>query len=307
MRDKALGAMDRDAAPARIVSVGRNSAWIAFEGSDELRLASFRKSIERESIVPGDLVMASPLDDERYVIDRREPRSFALERRTAGGRSKTMAANIDGIAIVSALANPPPHVSMLDELLAFSELHEIEATLLFTKPDLADPAAVETIAGLYRGLGYRTLIVNPKSGQGLDALVSALAARRTLLIGQSGVGKSSLFRALGGRADIGELSRAGRGRQTTSAGRLHYLEAGFLIDSPGVGEFQLHGIPAGEVAHSFVEFVQPGTSCRFTDCSHRSEPGCAVRAAVGTRIAASRYESYTAILARGEDPAPWAR
>jgi ribosome biogenesis GTPase len=285
---------------ARVVSVGRNAAWIAFEDEAELRLASFRKTNERSMLVPGDLVRATALDDERVVVDGREPRSFTLERTTAGGRTKTMAANIDGIAIVAAFARPSLHLAMIDELLAFSEIHGIEARLILTKSDIAQTAAFVTrTAALYQGLGYGTYLANPKAGDGVDALRDAFAGRQTLLIGQSGVGKSSLFRALGGDADVGDVSKTGRGKQTTTAGRLHRFPTGFLIDSPGVGEFELRDLSAAEIARGFVEFTPLLGTCRFSDCIHRSEPGCAVLAAVASgAIAGSRYESYLAILER---------
>jgi ribosome biogenesis GTPase len=149
-------------------------------------------------------------------------------------------------------------------------------------------------------LGYDTLVLNPKAGQGIDELERRIAARHTLLIGQSGVGKSSIFRALGGRSVVGDVSKIGRGRQTTSAGRLHRFPDGFLIDSPGVSDFELHGMTPAEVSHGFVEFRPLLGTCRFTDCVHLSEPDCAVRAAVAAgTIAASRYASYRAILERG--------
>jgi ribosome biogenesis GTPase len=284
---------------ARVVSVGRNSAWIAFEGSDELQLASFPKRLERLSLVPGDLVHAAVLDAERVIVERREPRTFALERRTGGGRLKTMAANIDGIAIVAALAQPPLHPAMVDELLAFAAIHQITAHLILTKPDLAESEAADAIVTLYRSLGYLVLTANPKAREGVDAIEAVLRGHRTLLIGQSGVGKSSLFRAFGGSATVGDVSKGGRGRQTTSAGRLHHFDDGFVIDSPGVSEFELDGMTAADVANGFVEFVPLLGSCRFTDCSHRREPGCAIRAAVDAgRIARSRFESYIAIVSR---------
>jgi len=285
---------------ARVVSVGRNAAWIAFEDEAELRLASFRKTNERSMLVPGDLVRATALDDERVVVDGREPRSFTLERTTAGGRTKTMAANIDGIAIVAAFARPSLHVAMIDELLAFAEIHGIEARLILTKSDIAQtPDFVTRTVALYRNLGYGTYLANPKAGDGVDALRVALAGRQTLLIGQSGVGKSSLFRALGGDADVGDVSKTGRGKQTTTAGRLHRFPLGFLIDSPGVGEFELRDLSAAEIARGFVEFAPLLGTCRFSDCVHRSEPGCAVLAGVASgAIAESRYESYRAILER---------
>ncbi|GAC1499683.1 MAG: small ribosomal subunit biogenesis GTPase RsgA [Vulcanimicrobiaceae bacterium] len=286
-----------DGRHARVVSVGRNAAWICFEDETVVRLAQLRKGLERVALVPGDLVVATPLEDERVIVQRREPRSFALERTTAGGRTKTMAANIDGIAIVAALARPAVHVAMIDELIAFAEIHDIVARLIFTKADLAPDLDIAALLGIYTALGYTALVVNPKAGVGIADVDAALAGHRTLLIGQSGVGKSSLFGALGGTADVGDVSRFGRGKQTTTTGRLHRFADGFLIDSPGVGEFELHAISPAELAMGFREFAR--LRCRFSDCVHRDEPGCAVAAAAAARsIAASRYASYRAILDR---------
>jgi ribosome biogenesis GTPase len=292
-----------NARAALVVSVGRNAAWIAFDDENRVRLASLRKQAERGSLVPGDRVVARPLDDDRVVVERREPRAFALVRRTAGGRRKTMAANVDTIAIVAAFERQPVHLAMIDELVAFAELHDLAAVLLLTKPDLADPERIAALVSSYEALGYPALVVNPKAGSGVAEAGSALASRHTLLIGQSGVGKSSLFRALGGESVIGEVSSSGRGRQTTSSARLLRFPGGFLIDSPGIGEFALSDTTPGEVAFGFREFRLLTAACRFTDCTHRTEPGCAVRAAVAAgTIAAGRYESYIAIVARPDVP-----
>jgi ribosome biogenesis GTPase len=152
----------------------------------------------------------------------------------------------------------------------------------------------------YTAIGYTAIAVNPKSGAAVPAVRDELAGRQTLLIGQSGVGKSSLFAALGGEADVGDVSKIGRGKQTTTAGRLHrFTPGGFLIDSPGVGEFELRGCTPAEIALGFVEFAPLLQTCRFGDCTHHSEPGCSVRAAVDAgAIAASRYASYVAMIER---------
>ncbi len=288
--------------PARVVSVGRNAAWICFEDEDVLRLAQLRKHVERVALVPGDLVLATPLGDERVVVERREPRSFALERTTGGGRTTTMAANIDGIAIVAALARPALHLAMIDELLAFAEIYDIVARLIFTKADIASEVDVPAVLALYASLEYVALVANPKGRTGIAQVERVLAGHRTLLIGQSGVGKSSLFAALGGTADVGHVSKTGRGKQTTTTGRLHRFADGFLIDSPGVGEFELRDASPAELALGFREFAPLRGACRFGDCVHRGEPGCAVAAAVeaGT-IAPSRFRSYRAMLDRTSD------
>ena len=253
-------------------------------------------------LVPGDIVEATPqADAEHIVVDTVVPRTFALERRTAGGRVKTMAANINTLAIVAALVNPPIRPALIDRLIAFAVQHDLEPAVVLTKADLAGEAAAEDIAQIYRRIGVAVLILQPKSGRGIDELRALIAARQAMLIGQSGVGKSSIFGALGGIGVVGELTRFGRGRQTTTSARLFRMGDGFLIDSPGIGEFTLDPMPAIELAALFIEMREPATHCRFSDCSHRSEPGCAVVAAVAAgSIANSRYASYREILASEE-------
>jgi ribosome biogenesis GTPase len=285
---------------ARVIAVGRNAAWIVADDESEPRLAALRRKGARYTTMPapGDLVDARTMAEDRVVVDAVLPRSFALERRTGGGRVKTMAANIDTIAVVAALVNPPLHLAMVDRLIAFAIQHEVEPLLLLTKADLAGEEAAERIAALYRAVGVPVLILQPKAGRGIDGLRELLAPRHALLVGNSGVGKSSIFRALGGIAVVGDLSRFGLGRQTTTSARLVRLGDGFLIDSPGIGEFELDPMPATELAWLFAEMREPATRCRFADCRHLSEPDCAVRrAAEEGRIAASRYASYREIAA----------
>ncbi|GAC1500466.1 MAG: small ribosomal subunit biogenesis GTPase RsgA [Vulcanimicrobiaceae bacterium] len=284
---------------ARVISVGKNLAWIAFENESALRIATLKRARgKREMLVPGDLVHARPLPDGTAVVDARAPRSATLERRE-GGRTNTMAANVDRIVIVSSLENPPPRLVLLDQLLAFAELHQLGVLVLFTKPDLAPAQRGEELETRYAALGYTVLTVNAKRGDGIDRLKRELHGHHSLLAGASGVGKSSIFRALGGEAIVGNVSRHGLGRQTTSSARLYRTPEGFLIDSPGVSEFGLGEVPAAELAGAFREMREAAEGCRFNDCGHLQEPGCAVLEAVqrGT-IARSRYESYRHILRR---------
>jgi ribosome biogenesis GTPase len=286
--------------PARVVSVGKNAAWVALDSEDEPRVADLKRlsaGRKREMLAPGDRVDVRILEDGRALVDSVHPRTFTLQRRTVEGRAKTMAANVDTIVTVTSLAHPPPRLRTLDQLLAFAELEDIGALAVFTKPDLADEAATAGLIALYEGLGYETLIVNPKAGTNVDALREVLEHHHALLCGVSGVGKSSIFRALGGDAVVGTVSRHGLGRQTTTAARLYRLPDGFLIDSPGVAEFGLGEIGPPELIHGFREMPEPATRCRFTDCSHLREPGCGVIQAVDEgHIARSRYESYRRIL-----------
>ncbi|MBV8298995.1 MAG: ribosome small subunit-dependent GTPase A [Candidatus Eremiobacteraeota bacterium] len=287
---------------ARVIAVGRNAAWIVAEDESEPRPASLRKAARYEMPVPGDLVEARVMGEGRVVVDGVHPRRFALRRRTAGGRTKTMAANVDTLAVVAALVDPPLHHAIVDRLIAFAAQHELEPLLLLTKADLAGEEAAERVAAIYRAVGVPVLILQPKAGRGIDGLRELLGSRHALLVGNSGVGKSSIFRALGGIGIVGDLSRFGRGRQTTTSARLVRLGDGFLIDSPGIGEFALDPLPAGELAWLFPEMREPATRCRFADCRHLTEPDCAVRQAVAEgRIARSRYASY-AEIAGGAPP-----
>lgn len=287
-----------EARRALVVSTGKNAAWVVLDDEHVPRVAQLRRMTGKRSMpVPGDIAYVRILEDEKTVVERLEPRAFALERRTVDGRSKTMAANVDLIVTVTALADPAPRLITLDQLLAFAVLQNVAATVVFTKPDLAETSEREGLADLYESLGYRVIVVNPRAGENVEALRELIHGHHALLCGISGVGKSSIFKALGGDASVGEVSRYGLGRQTTTAARLYRLPDGFLVDSPGVNEFGLGKIEAAELTDAFVEMREPARSCRFTDCTHLHEPDCGVQAAVADgRIAASRYESFRKIL-----------
>ncbi|MBV8491002.1 MAG: ribosome small subunit-dependent GTPase A [Candidatus Eremiobacteraeota bacterium] len=283
---------------ALVIATGRNSAWIAVDGESTPRIAQLRRASGKRSMpVPGDVVHVRILEDDRTVVDRIDARAFTLERRSVDGRAKTMAANVDMLVTVTALANPPPRTITLDQLLAFAELEEIGSAVVFTKPDMADPGETLRFVETYGALGYPVLVLNPKSGAGVEALRELIAGHHALLSGVSGVGKSTIFRALGGEGATGDVSRHGLGRQTTTTARLYRMGEGFLIDSPGVNEFGLGTIGPAELAEAFREMRPLVPGCRFTDCSHRAEPGCAVKLAVEQgRMAPSRYASYLKML-----------
>lgn len=252
---------------------------------------------ERFMPIPGDVVSVRLLEDGQAVVDRIEPRTLTLERRSAGGRAKTMAANVDLLIIVAALANPAPRLVTLDQLLAFAEVEGVGAAIVLTKPDLAEADLRRECDDLYRRIGYDTIVVNPKLGENVEGLRNLIRGHRALLAGNSGVGKSTIFRALGGETAVGEVSRYGLGRQTTTAGRLYRMGDGFLIDSPGINEFGLGTIDAAALTQAFREMREPALRCRFTDCTHLQEPDCAVQAAVAEgEISAGRYASYRKIL-----------
>ena len=258
--------------------------------------------------VPGDVVAAQELGDGRTVVDEISPRTSTVQRQSAGGRRTVMAANIDTLVAVAALAEPPLRLELIDRLIAFAERNELGFVLALTKADLAENGLARDVTSLYEGppLDYTALVLNPRASIGIETFRERIAGRHALLVGPSGVGKSTLFGRLGGASVVGEVSKIGRGRQTTSAGRLFKFSDGFLIDSPGIGEFVIGPIDVAELVECFRDLREPARHCRFRDCRHVAEPDCGVRAAVQAgMVALSRYESYLAILAEAAEAVVW--
>lgn len=231
-----------------------------------------------------------------------EPRSSVLERPDANGRRRLVAANIQRIAIVVAPA-PLPHANLIDRYLVAAESQHILPLLIVNKADL--PADVlqplSDLLARYPPLGYQVLWVSARTGSGLDALAATLAPHTSVVVGQSGVGKSSLINALQPTAcaTVGALSEAViKGRHTTTNTRLFKLpKGGCLIDSPGIREFGLWHLDATQVFLGFIEFAPHFGQCRFRDCRHANEPDCALLAALALRqIAPQRLESYRQIV-----------
>ncbi len=251
----------------------------------------------------GDHVMIAP--DERgtdWRITAIEPRTSVLARREPGGRhgERVLAANIDQVFVVFALVKPEPHLRMIDRFLVICEANDLRAHLVLNKVDLApDAAAVDALAEPYELAGYPVHRTSVKRGDGLEEMRAELHGRVTAVTGPSGVGKSSLLNALHPGIDLRtqEISESvNKGRHTTVGARLIPLpdgDEGYLVDTPGLREVGMWGLPSSALDQCFPEFQPYLGGCRFQDCEHDSEPGCAVRGAVEAgSLNPSRYESY---------------
>ncbi|HWQ46247.1 MAG TPA: ribosome small subunit-dependent GTPase A [Longilinea sp.] len=262
-----------------------------------------------EIIVVGDRVTIGQTT-AGWVILQREPRTNWLSRRsavpmpTARAHEQIFVANVDQLVTVFAAANPAPKWNMLDRYLVAAEAQDVPVLICLTKIDLAstpdgrlnaeNQAAVER----YRKIGYPVLLTSTFTGFGMEEFRQALKGKLSVLVGKSGVGKSSLLNAL--EPGLGLRAKAvsaltGKGRHTTSHMEMFDLAAGgSLVDTPGVREFGLWDVDPDDLGYCFPEMRDLIGRCRFgLDCSHNEEPGCVIRKAVTAgQISPERYQSY---------------
>lgn len=266
------------------------------------RVAVLRGKAKREvdRAVAGDRVRFDPatLTEDVLGIDGVEPRHSILERRVPGGRgTRPVAANVDQVVVVTAAADPLPIPQLIDRLLVVAEANDIPALVVVNKCDLASSASV--IAHLSRA-GYEVIETAAKRGEGIDLLRSRLVGKESVMTGPSGAGKSSLLNALepGLGLRVGEVSaKLRRGTHTTvTAAMIPLAEGGFVADTPGFSEVGVWAIDLAHLDECFPEFVPQIGHCKFDDCTHRTEPHCAVRALLDLgALNPERYASYLAI------------
>jgi ribosome biogenesis GTPase len=247
-------------------------------------------------VVAGDIAYVRPEATGDSLIERIEPRQRILSRMSKG-RQQILVANVDRLVIVASAAEPNLKPNLIDRFLVEAERMRIEPILCINKIDLVNPADLQPLAGVYGQMGYQVILVSATAGKGVAQLRRLLAGKESVVAGQSGVGKSSLLNAIEPELSlrVGSVSRENeKGKHTTTVARLIPLKmGGYVVDTPGIRQFQLWDIVPEEVA-AYYRDIRPYVSlCRYPNCSHTHEAHCAVKDAVAdNRLDARRYESY---------------
>lgn len=302
--DAAFPAIDIDLSiclPGRVLSAGGLASIVLADDGRRFSCATRRllKTIstsQRHVVAAGDHVMFRPVGDAEGMIERIEPR-YSTICRTSRGRQHVMVANIDQLVIVTSAAEPVIKPNLIDRMLVAAEKGNIEPLICINKIDLVDAADLQPLIGVYGQLGYRVLLASATTGQSVNQLREAMRGRASVVAGQSGVGKSSLLNEV--EPGLGLLTRpvsatSQKGRHTTTAAQLWPLSfGGFVVDTPGIRQFQLWDVSSDEMAGFYPELRPLESACQFPDCTHTHEADCAIKDGVADGIVdARRYESY---------------
>jgi ribosome biogenesis GTPase len=279
-----------------------------------LRRDTISSAADTLKLTIGDRVLLEQGEGGAAAIAEILPRRSRLARRAPGGGhgERIVAANVDQVVVVFAAANPEPHPRMLDRFLVIAEANELASRIVINKVELVGGAAEARKRWIdYERAGYVVHYTSVKQREGLDALHHALAGQVSVLTGPSGVGKSSLLNAMFPGLDlrVGEISESvNKGRHTTVGGYLHPLpgaEGGYVADTPGLREVGMWALSPTELDQCFPELRPFLTGCKFADCRHSVEPGCAVRTAVQEgKVSKARYESFIKLRDELEGSAP---
>lgn len=260
-----------------------------------------------QSVITGDNVVWRDGPDCGVVVSLEERRSLIC-RPDSYGKLKPVAANVDQI-LVTVAPKPELHSNLIDRYLVVAENTGLTPVILFNKSDLVESDQAELFKDIlenYQSLGYRVIQTSAKHNINLSELTEVLKEKTSIFVGQSGVGKSSLIQQLVPEQEIqvGQLSDAKtKGRHTTTHSQLfHFTEGGECIDSPGIREFGLWHLTEEDVTNGFVELRDASQHCKFRDCRHEQEPGCAILAALDEgSISEDRFQNFKRIISSLND------
>ena len=260
------------------------------------RLLKTLSTDQRHVVATGDRVMFRPADGTEGIIERVEPRRGVISRNSRG-RQHIMVTNVDQMLIIGSAAEPYLKPNLIDRFLISAEKNRIRPVICINKVDLIDRAALQPLVGVYSQMGYGMFLVSARTGFGVGRLRQELKGKASVVVGQSGVGKSSILNAIeeGLHLRVGEVSaESQKGKHTTTTARLLALElGGYVVDTPGIRQFQLWDIIPEEVIGYFRDLRPYVNLCRYPNCTHTHESNCAVKDAVADgRLDARRYESY---------------
>ncbi|MCZ6916132.1 MAG: ribosome small subunit-dependent GTPase A [Gemmatimonadetes bacterium] len=259
------------------------------------------KHASKRRVLVGDVVELATHGDHGVTIEDVAERRSVLQRRTPGKSRglRAVAANVDQVIVVGSARDPMWDPHMMDRFVVVAEANHLPVIVIVNKADLVDNP--DPLGQPYRMAGYNVMVSSATTGSGIDEVKGALLGKTSLLTGSTGVGKSSLLNAIqpGLGLRTAEVSRRGRvGRHTTVSVEMYPLDGGgFVVDTPGLRDVGLWAVDPPEVAAAFPEFAAFLNDCRFDDCRHLQEPGCAVKAAAAAgKISETRLDSYRKIL-----------
>jgi len=260
------------------------------------RLLKTLATDQRHIVAAGDIVVFRQESTTEGVIERIEPRRSVLCRNVRG-QQHVIVTNVDQLVVVSSAAEPNLKPNLIDRYLVAAEKYQIEPLICINKIDLIDPADLQPLVGVFSQMGYAVLLVSAATGFGVERLKRRIVGKASAVAGQSGVGKSSLLNVVDAGLNlrvqaVSEETQKGK-HTTTTAQLIPLAEGGFVVDTPGIRQFQLWDVVPQEMANYYRDLRPYVGLCRFPDCTHQHEDQCAVKDAVADgRLDLRRYESY---------------